>query len=112
MTLRLDVMFHQLAVGIEHVTGDRVVFGTARTNSGQEQQIADASRVWVCANGSGSARGMHDVVHGFCLPLLMTIDCLWRITLARSRERISYLPGRNQSSAIGYGSVLLRRMSP
>ncbi len=112
VALGLDVVIDERAAGIVHVARNRVVPRIARADAGQEEEIADPARVRIRTDRLGCAFGVDDVVHGRGLFMPTTIDCRWWMTLERSRARISYLPGRNQSSAIGYGSVLLRRMSP
>ena len=55
--LRRDVMGDQGAARIAHVAGNPVAAGRARTDPGQEQQVAHAPRVWIRANRGGRGIG-------------------------------------------------------
>jgi len=76
--LRLDVVAQQAPLGIVDIAGNRVAAGHARTHAGEKQQVADAARVRIRADRSGSRIGAHDIAHrGSAGPVVRRCSASW-----------------------------------
>ncbi|MEY4202613.1 MAG: hypothetical protein RL013_315, partial [Bacteroidota bacterium] len=61
MYLRLEIKFNEVSGGGALQTWNAVIPGVSRANSGQEQEVSHASRVWVKANRFGGGGGVYNV---------------------------------------------------